>query len=229
MKGELLLIEDSQNTQMIVSKILERHGYVLRTALDGVSGLKKLEEMAPKVVLLDISLPEMDGMEIARRVRDHDDKQIRSTILIALTAMGTTGDRDRFYDAGCDDHLPKPFKAAQLVEIVDAYMSTDFNPEQTLSPGARRREKLKEMAAMKAAAEEREKLVREQAEKKQEAPPAEIKKMPAPTNKAKKKARTKSKNQNQTAKKDFQVRDDFLSDLLEPGSVEPIDPPKEED
>ena len=148
MKGELLLIEDSHNTQMIVSKILERQGYLLQMELNGVAGLKKLEEMKPKVVLLDISLPEMDGMEIARRVREHANEEIRSTILIALTAMGTTGDRDRFYDAGCDDHLPKPFRAAQLVEIVDAYMSPDFVPGKSLSPGARRRQKLKEMAAL---------------------------------------------------------------------------------
>ena len=225
MKGELLLIEDSHNTQMIVSKILERQGYALQTALDGVSGLKKLEEMKPKVVLLDISLPEMDGMEIARRVRGHENEQIQTTVLIALTAMGTTGDRDRFYDAGCDDHLPKPFRAAQLVEIVDVYMSTDFEPGKTLSPGARRREKLKEMAALKAAAEEREKQA--QTELQPEAPAAVLKKKPAPTGSAKKKE--PAKKSQPAVKKDFKMNDDFLSDLLDPGSVEPVDPPKEED
>ena len=91
MKGELLLIEDSHNTQMIVSKILERHGYALQTAVDGVSGLKKLEEIKPRVVLLDISLPGMDGMEIAKRVREHANDEIQTIVLIALTAMGTTG------------------------------------------------------------------------------------------------------------------------------------------
>lgn len=225
MRGELLLIEDSHNTQMIVSKILERQGYAIQTALDGVSGLKKLEEMKPKVVLLDISLPEMDGMEIARRVREHENEQIQNIVLIALTAMGTTGDRDRFYDAGCDDHLPKPFRAAQLVEIVDAYMSADFEPGKTLSPGARRREKLKEMAALKAAAEEREKQA--QTKLQPDAPAAVLKKKLAPTEAAKKKE--PAKKSQPSIKKDFKVNDDFLSDLLEPGSVEPVEPPKEED
>lgn len=225
MKGELLLIEDSHNTQMIVSKILERHGYALQTALDGVTGLKKLEDMKPKVVLLDISLPEMDGMEIARRVRDHENEQIQATVLIALTAMGTTGDRDRFYDAGCDDHLPKPFRAAQLVEIVDAYMSPDYQPGKMLSPGARRREKLKEMAAFKAAAEEQEKQAQD--EQQPEVSAAVLKKMPAPKVKTEKKEAAKKTQP--AAKKDFRVTEDFLSDLLKSGSVEPVDPPKEED
>jgi len=225
MKGELLLIEDSHNTQMIVSKILERQGYALQTALDGVSGFKKLEEMKPKVVLLDISLPEMDGMEIARRVREHENEQIQTTVLIALTAMGTTGDRDRFYDAGCDDHLPKPFRAAQLVEIVDAYMSADFAPGITLSPGARRREKLKEISALKTAVEEREKQT--QIDLPPEAPAAELKKKPALKDKTKKKET--SKKSQPAIKKDFKVNDDFLSDLLDSNSVEPVDPPKKED
>lgn len=225
MKGELLLIEDSHNTQMIVSKILERHGYALQMAMDGVSGLKKLEEMKPKVVLLDISLPEMDGMEIARRVRSHENEQIRNIVLIALTAMGTTGDRDRFYDAGCDDHLPKPFRAAQLVEIVDAYMSSEFEAGKSLSPGARRREKLKEMASLKAAAEEREQQTK--TEQQEATPAAAVKKMPAPKGKAKKKETAKKTPA--PVKKDFRVNDDFLSDLLDQGSVEPVDPPKEAD
>ena len=224
MKGELLLIEDSLNTQMIVRRILERQGYELQTASDGVSGLEKLEEMQPKVVLLDISLPEMDGMEIARRVRDHENEAVQSSILIALTAMGTTGDRDRFYDAGCDDYLAKPFRAAQLVEVVDAYMDDEYVPGESISPGARRREKLKEIAAFKAATAEIEEHAREQqpdeAELPPEPPPVELKKMPAPKETAAKPDTEKKK----TARSNFNVTEDFLSDLLDPGSFEPTDP-----
>jgi CheY-like chemotaxis protein len=224
MKGELLLIEDSQNTQMIVRRILERQGYALQTANDGVSGLEKLEEMQPKVVLLDISLPEMDGMEIARRVRDHENEAVKASVLIALTAMGTTGDRDRFFDAGCDDHLAKPFRATQLVEIVDAYMSDDYVPSEMVSPGARRREKLREIAAMKAAAAEVEEIARgeqsAEAEKPPEPPPVELKKMPAPKEQAEKKKSEKKKS----SRTNFKVGDDFLSDLLEPNNFEPTDP-----
>ena len=128
MKGELLLIEDNPDTQMIVRKILERQEYSIRTANDGFSGLKLIEDVQRKLVLLDISLPEMDGMEIARRIRQHENQELRNTVLIALTAMGTSGDRDRFFDAGCDDHLPKPFRAIQLVEMVQVYMSDNFVP-----------------------------------------------------------------------------------------------------
>ncbi len=224
MKGELLLIEDSQNTQMIVRRILERQGYQLQTASDGISGLEKLEEMQPKVVLLDISLPEMDGMEIARRVRDHESEEVKTAVLIALTAMGTTGDRDRFYDAGCDDHLAKPFRATQLVEVVDAYMAEEYVPGESISPGARRREKLKEIAAMKAATAEINEHARgrEAAEKENPPapPPVELKKMPAPKEQPAKEDTGKKK----TSRKDFSVNNDFLSNLLEPNSFEPTDP-----
>ena len=150
MAGEVLLIEDSHNTRVIVQKILERQGQPLQTASDGPSGLSRIVDLKPRMVLLDISLPEMDGMEIARRVRAHEDEEVRKTVLVALTAMGTPRDRDRFYEAGCDDHLPKPFRAAQLAEVVSAYMSEDFTPGVSETPGGQRRKKLAEMQAFMA-------------------------------------------------------------------------------
>ncbi|MFN2144838.1 MAG: PleD family two-component system response regulator, partial [Anaerolineales bacterium] len=75
--GEILLVEDSLNTQMIVRKILELQGYSLVTASDGISGFRKIEEIKPRLVLLDISLPEMDGKEDSRRVRAHTEEDVR--------------------------------------------------------------------------------------------------------------------------------------------------------
>lgn len=226
MKGELLLIEDSENTRVIIEKILERQEYRLYTARDGAQGIKRIEELRPKLVLLDISLPEMDGMEVARRVRSHPEDGIRQTVLVALTAMATPGDRDRFFDAGCDDHLPKPFRAAQLVEIVDMYMAAEFVPGETATPGQRRRDRLKEIAALRTQTETevqpRPPAVSsgQTAEKK---PPA-VSEKPAPDT-----PKSVPPAEPRPAGKGFAIEDDFLSELLDPGSVEPTDPTDRED
>jgi DNA-binding response OmpR family regulator len=219
MKGELLLVEDSHNTQVIVKKILELQGYILETASDGLTGFRKIEEFTPKVVLLDISLPEMDGMEVARRVRAHENEDVRETVLIALTAMASVGDRERFFDVGCDDYLPKPFRSAQLVEVVEKYMSADYIPGVSINPGMLRRKKVAEMEAYQAEiAEKQAATEKEEAEKslaREELP----KSMPTP-----KKKPTASSSVKADKHITFEVGDDFLSDLLDPGIVEPVDP-----
>jgi CheY-like chemotaxis protein len=116
---EILYIEDNFHNRRIVRKILERQGYTLHEREDGLEGYEFLKELKPGVVLLDISLPSMDGMEIARRVKD--DPEVQHIYLIALTASAMQGDRERFLDAGCDDYLSKPFRALDLVELVNKY------------------------------------------------------------------------------------------------------------
>jgi len=133
-KGEILYIEDNFLNRRIVRKILERQDYVLHEAEDGLDGYEQLKKLKPKVVLLDITLPGMDGLEIARSVKA--DPGTRDVILVALTASAMVGDRERFLGAGCDDYLSKPFRANDLVAIVDFYMSPDFVPGSMLTPGA---------------------------------------------------------------------------------------------
>ena len=98
---EILYIEDNFHNRRIVRKILERQGYTLHEREDGLEGYEFLKELKPGIVLLDISLPTMDGMEIARRVKE--DSEVQHIYLIALTASAMQGDRERFLDAGCDD------------------------------------------------------------------------------------------------------------------------------
>lgn len=224
MTGEILLVEDSHNTQTIVRKILELQGYSLETASDGISGLRKIEEIKPRLVLLDISLPEMDGMEVSRRVRAHTDDEVRKTVLIALTAMASPGDRERFFDVGCDDYLPKPFRSAQLVEIVQKYMSADYIPGKTATPGMLRRKKVAEMEDFQAQLAERQ-AEADKARAERELAGQEIPKtMPAPRKK------TPAPQEGKADKHaNFEVKDDFLKMLLDPDSVEPVNPKLDED
>jgi two-component system cell cycle response regulator DivK len=118
-KKEILYIEDNFHNRRIVRKILEREGYSLFECEDGLEGYEMLRAMKPGIVLLDISLPTMDGMEIAGKVKE--DPELQHIYLIALTASAMQGDRERFLAGGCDDYLSKPFRALDLVDMVNKY------------------------------------------------------------------------------------------------------------
>ena len=115
-KKIILYIEDNYHNRRIVRKILQSRGYTLVEAEDGVSGLAMVHELKPPLVLLDIGLPGMDGLEVVGRIKA--DPKLRSTPVIALTASAMRGDRERFLDAGCDDYLSKPIQAMELINKV---------------------------------------------------------------------------------------------------------------
>lgn len=115
----ILYVEDNAHNRRIVRKILERRGYQVIEAEDGLSGYEMIRDLKPPLVLLDIALPYLDGIQIAKRVKANE--QLRHIPLIALTASAMRGDRERFLEAGCDDYLSKPLRAAELISMVDAY------------------------------------------------------------------------------------------------------------
>jgi CheY-like chemotaxis protein len=118
----VLYIEDNYHNRRIVRKILQSRGYNVIEAEDGVTGLEMIQELKPPLILLDIGLPEMDGLEIITHVRA--DSDLKNIPVIALTASAMRGDRERFLDAGCDDYLSKPIQAMKLINKVDALYPT---------------------------------------------------------------------------------------------------------
>jgi two-component system cell cycle response regulator DivK len=115
----VLYIEDNFHNRRIVRKILQSQGYSLIEAEDGISGLAMVQELEPPLVLLDIGLPGMDGLEVVGRIKA--DERLREIPVIALTASAMRGDRERFLAAGCDDYLSKPIQAMELINMVKAY------------------------------------------------------------------------------------------------------------
>ncbi len=115
----ILYIEDNFHNRRIVRKILQSQGYSLIEAEDGISGLAMVQELEPPLVLLDIGLPGMDGLEVVGRIKA--DERLREIPVIALTASAMRGDRERFLAAGCDDYLSKPIQAMELINMVKAY------------------------------------------------------------------------------------------------------------
>ena len=115
----VLYIEDNAHNRRIVRKILGMQGYEVIEAEDGYEGYEMIRDQHPPLVLLDISLPSMDGIEIVGRVKT--DPTLEHIPVIALTASAMRGDRERFLDAGCDDYLSKPVKALELINMVDGH------------------------------------------------------------------------------------------------------------
>jgi two-component system cell cycle response regulator DivK len=115
----VLYIEDNYHNRRIVRKILQSRGYTLVEAEDGVSGLAMVHELKPPLILLDIGLPGIDGIEVVGRVKA--DPELQHIPVIALTASAMRGDRERFIEAGCDDYLSKPIQAMELINKVASH------------------------------------------------------------------------------------------------------------
>lgn len=112
----ILYIEDNYHNRRIVRKILQSQGYTVVEAEDGLTGLDMVYELHPPLILLDIGLPGIDGIEVVSRVKA--DEELRKTPVIAITASAMRGDRERFLDAGCDDYMSKPIQAMELIQKV---------------------------------------------------------------------------------------------------------------
>jgi CheY-like chemotaxis protein len=112
----ILLVEDNELNRDALSRRLQRRGYDVRVAEDGPSGLRSAREQAPDLILLDLGLPEMDGWEVTRRLREGE--LTRAIPIIALTAHALPGDRERTLAAGVDDFDTKPVDFARLLEKI---------------------------------------------------------------------------------------------------------------
>ena len=117
---KILLVEDNELNRDMLSRRLERKGYQVVIATDGYQGLDMAETEAPDLILLDMSLPEMDGWEAARRIRR---SPAGGTPIIALTAHAMAGDREKALEAGCDDYDTKPVELPRLLEKIEALLS----------------------------------------------------------------------------------------------------------
>jgi two-component system cell cycle response regulator DivK len=115
----ILHIEDNHHNRRLVRKILESRGYTIVEAEDGISGLEMARQMKPPLILLDIGLPGMDGLEVVGHLKA--DAELRQIPVIALTASAMRGDREHFLAAGCDDYMSKPIHMIELIKIVDTY------------------------------------------------------------------------------------------------------------
>jgi two-component system cell cycle response regulator DivK len=113
----ILVIEDNEMNQDLISRRLKKKGFNVEIASDGELGLRMLKENSPDLVLLDMNLPKIDGWEVARISKS--DLQTQNIPIIALTAHAMRGDREKALDAGCDEFETKPIRLKQLLEKIE--------------------------------------------------------------------------------------------------------------
>ena len=123
---KILLVEDNPMNRDMLSRRLERKGYQVLPALDGAEGLELAQSARPDVILLDMSLPVIDGWHVVQQLRRTD--ATRSIPVIALTAHAMAGDRDRALQAGCDDYDTKPVDFARLLTKIEALVDSANAP-----------------------------------------------------------------------------------------------------
>lgn len=116
-KKRILVVEDNMDTYELVRFILEKNGYETFLAMNGRDGVNAAKKQIPDLIIMDMSMPEMDGWTATTLIKQ--DPQVSSIPLIALTANALPGDRQRAMDAGCDEYVTKPMDLLDLVETVD--------------------------------------------------------------------------------------------------------------
>jgi len=113
---KILLVEDNEMNRDMLSRRLARKGFEVVIAVDGAEAVKMAESEMPALILMDMSLPVMDGWEATRLLKAQD--LTKGTPIIALTAHAMSGDREKCLEAGCDDYDTKPIEFKRLLEKI---------------------------------------------------------------------------------------------------------------
>jgi CheY-like chemotaxis protein len=118
--AKILIVEDNEMNRDMLSRRLERRGYTTVIAVDGGAGVEKARAETPDLILMDVSLPVMDGWEASRLIKA--DPATAAIPIIALTAHAMTSDRDKSFQAGCNDYDTKPVELPRLLGKIEALL-----------------------------------------------------------------------------------------------------------
>ncbi len=119
---KILLVEDNEMNRDMLSRRLQRKGYEVALAVDGLQGVAMATAGGYDLILMDMSLPELDGWEATRRVREAEAGAGQRVPIIALTAHAMSGDREKAMAAGCDDYDTKPVELERLLGKIEALL-----------------------------------------------------------------------------------------------------------
>jgi DNA-binding response OmpR family regulator len=113
---KILIADDNENIREALTYLLEDEGYKLALARDGADTLKKVREFLPDVLFLDIMMPEMNGYEVCRAIKN--DPKLRNTYVIMLTAKGQVAEQERGKEVGADEYIVKPFSPMEILSKI---------------------------------------------------------------------------------------------------------------
>jgi CheY-like chemotaxis protein len=120
-KGRILVVEDNMDTYELVHFILEKNGFETFLASNGRDGVNAAFKQKPDLIIMDMSMPEMDGWTATNLIKKEE--QTKAIPVIAVTAHALPGDRQRAMDAGCDEYITKPMDLDELVETVQYWVN----------------------------------------------------------------------------------------------------------
>jgi two-component system, cell cycle response regulator DivK len=116
----ILVVDDNAANAALMAFLLQTSGYDVRVATDANEALALLEQFQPRLIMMDLQLPGMDGLELTRRLKA--DHKTRHIVIVALTAYAMKGDEQRAREAGCDDYVTKPIDTRTLPAIVSEHL-----------------------------------------------------------------------------------------------------------
>jgi len=123
---KILLVEDNEMNRDMLSRRLEKRGYTVVLAVDGAAGIAQAKAEKPDLILMDMSLPVIDGWEATKQIRA--DAEISATPIIALTAHAMSSDREKCIEAGCDDFDTKPVELPRLLAKIEEMLKKGRTP-----------------------------------------------------------------------------------------------------
>jgi CheY-like chemotaxis protein len=121
MPSKILVVEDNEMNRDMLARWLQRQGYEIEVAADGRQGLELASKSLPDLILLDLSLPEIDGWEVSRRLKLQE--RTSHIPIIALTAHAMMGDREKALSAGCDEYATKPVEFERLQDKIQELLA----------------------------------------------------------------------------------------------------------
>jgi CheY-like chemotaxis protein len=129
----VLLIEDNEQNRYLVTFLLEHHGYEVVSVADGARAIEMARTFVPRLIMLDIQLPTMDGYAVARALRRNE--ALVHTPIVAVTSYAMPGDREKALEAGCSAYLEKPINPATFVAELEQVLSRSPSPEDREDAG----------------------------------------------------------------------------------------------
>jgi two-component system cell cycle response regulator DivK len=121
MKKTVLIVEDNELNMKLFNDLLEANGHATLRTKSGVEAIALARQHRPDLILMDIQLPEVSGLEVTRWLKDDDD--LRAIPVIAITAFAMKGDEEKIRQGGCEAYLSKPISVAKFLETVNSFLS----------------------------------------------------------------------------------------------------------
>ncbi len=121
LRQRVLIVEDNDLNMKLFNDLLVAHGYDTLQTKDGVEALALARQHRPDLILMDIQLPEVSGLEVTKWIKE--DKSVSMIPIIAVTAFAMKGDREKMRDGGCEDYIAKPISVASFLQTVERFLS----------------------------------------------------------------------------------------------------------